>query len=121
MENVREDYNLTGSIYKMRVDGELSGEFNVIYLDSPCFSVTDYQNREDYKILGEYPNSDLLKSGHCAGEKYLRNKASIVKVKYLKGEIVLFGFSPIYRAQSYNTFKLLFNELYTEEHHGEEI
>jgi len=45
------------------------------------------------------------------GEELIRNKAAVMEVTYGKGKIVLFGFNVVNRAQSYATFKLLFNAI----------
>jgi hypothetical protein len=43
------------------------------------------------------------------GEKFLQNKAAALDVEFGKGHVVLFGFCPQWRAQSFGTFKLVFN------------
>lgn len=58
-----------------------------------------------------YPADKILASGWLLGEKYLAGRAAMVEVKLGKGDVVLFAMRPQYRAQSYLTFKLLFNAL----------
>ncbi len=60
-------------------------------------------------VVAHYPLSKVLASGWLLGEKYLAGKASIVDIQMGKGHIVLFGMRPQYRAQSYETLKMLFN------------
>ena len=48
-------------------------------------------------------------SGWLLGEKLIAKRAALVDAKVGQGHVVLFGFRPQYRAQSYQAFKLLFN------------
>ncbi|MBN1939498.1 MAG: hypothetical protein JW843_07925 [Candidatus Aminicenantes bacterium] len=62
------------------------------------------------KVLSKFAaeGSPLL-SGLLIGEKYLQNKAAALEVEFGKGCIVLFGFCPQWRAQSFGTFRMVFN------------
>ena len=64
------------------------------------------------KIVAIYPDDTLLISGWLIGENVIREKAAILDVPYKKGKIFLFGFNVHNRAQTYLTFKLLFNAIY---------
>ncbi len=64
-------------------------------------------------IIVRYGNSDILMSGWAKGQdKYLKNYAAMVDVKYGEGNIILFGFRPQFRGQPRGTYKLIFNAIY---------
>jgi hypothetical protein len=60
-------------------------------------------------VLVRYPARDVLASGWLLGERYIAGRAAMVELREGAGRIILFGFRPQYRGQSYQTFRLLFN------------
>ena len=64
-----------------------------------------------YKVVASYPDESLLLSGWILGDELLRNKSAVLDIDLEKGKLILFGFNVHNRAQSYSTFKLLFNSL----------
>jgi hypothetical protein len=75
--------------------------------DSPAWRVT----RKDFHSVANYPDSGILASGWLLGEKRLAEQSALVHVQLGRGSMVLFGMRPQYRAQSYQSFKLLFNAI----------
>jgi glutamine amidotransferase-like uncharacterized protein len=81
-----------------------------LYLDSPAFEITA-QNSENYEVVVRYADRELLESGWLVGEENLARKAAVVSAKLGQGKVVLLGFPAQHRAQTYGTYKLLFNAL----------
>ncbi|MEN3327960.1 MAG: hypothetical protein V7638_2767 [Acidobacteriota bacterium] len=84
--------------------------------DSPVFEV--FQNPQsdipvsDVAVIASYPRtSSPLLSGWLLGGNRIKNKAALVEVKMGRGRLVLFGFRPQYRAQSWATYPLFFKAL----------
>jgi hypothetical protein len=103
-----------GSIVKTKVDitspiayGS-TPESMAWFEQSPAFEVA-----EPAKAIVSYPESGSpLMSGWLLGAEKLNGRAAVVEAPLGSGRVVLFGFRPQYRAQTWATFKLLFNSLY---------
>jgi hypothetical protein len=74
---------------------------------SPAFDV------QTGTVLARYPEANPLLSGWLLGEQKLFGKAALVEAKLGTGRVVLFGFRPQYRAQSWSTYPALLNAIYT--------
>lgn len=59
-----------------------------------------------------YAKKDLLASGWLTGERAVAGKPALVEAQLGEGRVVLFGFRPQFRAQSFGSFKLLLNAIY---------
>lgn len=57
----------------------------------------------------KYAPSNVLASGWLLGERYIAGKSAVLDIPIGQGRAILFGIRPQYRAQSYLTFKMLFN------------
>jgi hypothetical protein len=60
----------------------------------------------------KYAGRDLLMSGWLLGGNRLQGKPVVLEVPKGKGRVVLLGFRPQFRGQSYAMFPLFFNSLY---------
>ena len=75
---------------------------------SPAFDVSG----NAHSIITYPPSGSPLLSGWLLGAEKLNGKAAVVEVPVGNGRVILFGFRPRTRAQTWATFKLLFNSLY---------
>ena len=62
--------------------------------------------------VASYPNGNPLMSGWLLGSSLIENQAALMDAPLGHGHVVMFGFSPQYRGQSYATYKMLFNALF---------
>lgn len=70
------------------------------------------QGEREVKAVAWYARTNLLASGWVSGERAVAGKAAVVEAREGKGRVVLFGFRPQFRGQSFGTFKLLLNAIY---------
>jgi zinc carboxypeptidase len=65
------------------------------------------------QTIARYGNKDLLLSGWLEGEDVIAGRSAVVQAAVGMGHVVLLGFPVQHRAQSYATFRLLFNAILT--------
>jgi hypothetical protein len=82
--------------------------FDAYFTHSSAFEI---QDKSQVQELARYAASDVLRSGWLLGEKYLAGKTALAEAKLGRGRVVLFGFRPQHRAQTWGTFRLVFNSL----------
>ena len=108
-----DDFFLHGSIVEAAIDTAhpvMAGmpERAALFADgSPVFDTLD-----GFKgtVLARYADTGSpLLSGYLVGEKYLHGKAAALDVELGAGHVVLIGFRPQWRGQSFGTFRVLFN------------
>jgi glutamine amidotransferase-like uncharacterized protein len=83
----------------------------VYFTGNPVFEVLPSAHNDRYEVVVRYADRDLLESGWLVGEDTVAKKAAMVTARYGDGRVVLIGFRAQHRAQTYGTFKLLFNAL----------
>ncbi len=83
----------------------------------PVFRTSVPRFDMDRRVIATYPEKDILMSGYIAKPEKLSNKSAMVWLKKGDGQIVLYGFSPQFRASTQASFKLLFNALFLTSNH----
>jgi hypothetical protein len=71
-----------------------------------------FETQDGFKgrVLAKYGDSGSpLLSGYLIGEKLLAGKAAALDVELDAGHVILLGFRPEWRGQSFGTFKVVFN------------
>jgi hypothetical protein len=115
----RNEFYDPGSIVHLAVDTNqplakgLSPDTAAYFTNSAAFDLSEPPasagvQRPDIRIIAKYGS---LLSGWTLGEKYRDGKAALLEVTYGNGKIILFGFRPQHRGQSWATFPFIFNAL----------
>ena len=68
---------------------------------------------EGVTVVGRFPDEHLLRSGYLRGAQHLQGEAIVLDVPMGRGRIVVLGPRVQHRGQTYGTFKLLFNAIYS--------
>jgi hypothetical protein len=104
-----------GSTLRVNVDKDspltlgIADDLLIVFRNNPAFNVNPGPSNEDMEVVLSYPDERIMESGWLIGEERLSRKAALIDAKVGEGRVVLFGFSPQFRAQTDATFKLLFN------------
>jgi hypothetical protein len=113
LENVKSsEFSAPGSLLRGIVDlnhpiaSGMPRETTLFFSNSAAFSV------KDGRAIVKYPLQNPLLSGWLQGESKLQGKTALAEVPLGRGRVILFGFRPQHRGQTYATFKLVFNSLW---------
>jgi hypothetical protein len=83
------------------------GDANLL-VSAFAFDITDPQRA---RSVARYVDGNPLRSGWLLGPQFIAGKSALVDVSLGKGRVVLFGFRAQNRAQTWGTFKFLFNSI----------
>jgi hypothetical protein len=89
----------------------MPGSIGVFSRGRPVFTTSVPLFDMDRRVIGTYPEKEVLMSGYAAEEEKMGNKAAMIWMKKGKGQFVLFGFGPQFRASTQASYKLLFNSI----------
>ena len=108
-----EEYFLRGSIVEVATDpthAVMAGMLEKAPVFSDSSPVFETLGGFKGKVLAKYQETGSpLLSGYLIGEKFLQGKAAALDVELENGHIVLIGFRPQWRCQSFATFRVVFN------------
>jgi hypothetical protein len=64
------------------------------------------------RSVARYATKNLLASGWLSGERVVAGRTALAEARHGKGRVILFGFRPQFRGQSFGTFRFVLNALY---------
>jgi len=76
-------------------------------------SAYDVPQDASVTTVARYAAKDVLVSGLLQGESTIAGRPALVSAAVGSGRVILFGFRVQHRGQSYATFRLLFNAIFT--------
>ena len=113
-------YYIPGSVMHVIIDSAqpatqgMEAEADVLFDSSPVFRLTpEAQSSGKLKPLAWFGSAQTLRSGWAWGQEYLQDGVAAFEASVGKGKLYVFGPEITFRAQTYSTFKLIFNQLYS--------
>jgi hypothetical protein len=115
-----ERFYIPGSVLRVKIDTSLSSAWgmeskaDVIFDSSPVFRITpEAVSQMKIKPIAWFDSSNPLRSGWAWGQELLQDGVAAFEASVGKGKLYAFGPEITFRAQTYSTFKLIFNQLYS--------
>jgi len=115
LEGVRSsEFYCPGSIVALDVENKhpiaamLPSSLPAYFINSSAFAATSEAN---VRVIARYAKDNVLLSGWLLGEDKLRGQIALAEVGVGKGRIVLFGFRPQHRGQTWATLPFIWNAL----------
>ncbi len=117
------DFYCPGSILQLDVNTThplargLSKNTPAYFINSSAFEITDAKSDTENQqtpravVVARYAAQDTLLSGYLLGDKLIAGRAALIEATLGKGRVILFGFRPQHRGQTWATFPFIFNAL----------
>jgi hypothetical protein len=126
LRNVLEDIKTSvfycpGSILSLDVvtthplSAGLARKVDAYFINSSAFEVTDAQSSSSssVRVVARYAGQGVLRSGWLLGEGRIAGKVALAEVPLGRGRVIVFGFRPQHRGQTWGTFPFIFNSIMT--------
>jgi hypothetical protein len=99
---LKQDFPLT---WGMQAEAGVFGRGEPVFRTSvPGFDM-------DRRVIATFPEENILMSGYCEKPEKLAGFPSMVWIRKGKGELVIYGFNPVFRASTPGVYKLFLNGL----------
>ena len=82
---------------------------DAFFINGSAFEVTEAASR--VRVIARYAEKNTLRSGWLLGERRIAGRVALAEVSMGKGRVILFGFRPQHRGQTWGTFPLIFNAI----------
>jgi hypothetical protein len=108
------EFYCPGSILKLDVNLKdptargLREQTDAYFINSSAFEATEAKG---VRVIARYAVKDLLRSGWLLGERRIAGRIALAEVELGTGRVVLFGFRPQHRGQTWGTFPFIFNAI----------
>lgn len=113
----RKDFYAPGSLLEIELDNSqplaygMPKQAAIRSTNSPAFRLLPYIRES--KAIGYYNDGNPLLSGWLIGPERLAGHTALAEIPIEQGRVILLGFRVQCRAQTFGSFKLLFNSIYT--------
>lgn len=119
------DFYCPGSILGLNVDNSnpiartMLKDENAYFINSSAFELSNTPAPNlgaaarplPVQVVARYAKENVLRSGWLLGEDKIRDRIALAKVDFGMGRIVLFGFRPQHRGQTWGTLPFIWNAI----------
>jgi hypothetical protein len=111
------DFSCPGAIVNLEVDPASELGWGMppltpcLFFYSKAFSTRVPYGKFGRAVAAKYAERDLLLSGWVHGQERIAGKPAVVEFNYGGGRVVVSGFDPVHRAQTYSTYRIIFNAI----------
>jgi hypothetical protein len=109
------DFYGPGSVLRVEVETShplargYGAQTDAYFVNSAAFEVTDASKA---RVVARYAGKEgVLRSGWLLGADKLAGRAALVEATLGRGRVILFGFRPQHRGQTWGTFPFIFNAI----------
>jgi hypothetical protein len=92
----------------------MPSETGIFYRGQPLFVTSIPRFDMDRRVIGVFPEKEILISGYVEKEEKMADKAALIWIRKGKGQVILYAFNPQFRASTQATYKLLFNAFFLQ-------
>ncbi len=110
----RSEFYCPGSIVALEVNAKspiargIGERADAYFINSSAFEATDPKR---VNVIASYAKDNVLRSGWLIGGNLLAGRIALAEVPMGTGRVVLFGFRPQHRGQTWGTFPFIFNAI----------
>ena len=110
----RNEFYCPGSIVRLDVDTTdpiargAREQTDAYFINSSAFETTDAKR---VHVIARYAQKGVLRSGWLVGEDRIAGRIALASIRMGEGNVIIFGFHPQHRGQTWGTFHLLFNAI----------
>jgi hypothetical protein len=107
------DFYCPGSILSVDVDNSqsmtrgLRRSVAVYFSNSSAYETTD----PNVRVIARYAEENVLRSGWLLGEAHIKGRIALAEVSLGRGRVILFGFRPQHRGQTWGTYPLIWKAI----------
>jgi hypothetical protein len=119
------DFYCPGSVLRVNIGTanpiarSMLKDTNVYFTNSSAFELTNTprpiydgpQTPWPVRVIARYAKDDVLQSGWLLGEEKIKDQVALAEVEMGRGRVVLFGFRPQHRGQTWGTLPLIWNAI----------
>ena len=108
------EFYCPGSVLRLEVETAhpvartMLKDTDAYFANSSAFEASD---KSRVRVIARYAKDNVLRSGWLLGEDKIKDRIALAEVEMGKGRMILFGFRPQHRGQTWGTFPFIWNAI----------